>query len=51
MVIYEDFGVLKYLPAAAPSAESWLPFSLGALIDFDEDIGVGTMKRQKDSQI
>ncbi len=51
MVIYEVFGVLKYLPAAAPSTESWLPVSLGVLIDFDGDIGVGTMKTQKDSQI
>lgn len=34
--------VLVYLLAAPPSAESWLPVSLGVLIDLEGDTGVGT---------
>jgi len=31
-----------YLPAAPPSAESWLPASLDVLTDLEGDTGVGT---------
>lgn len=31
-----------YLLAAPPSAESWLPVSLGVLTDLEGDTGVGT---------
>lgn len=44
-IIICTFKVVQYLPAAVASTESWLPASLGVLIDFDGDIGVGTIKR------
>lgn len=34
--------ILAYLLAATPSAESWLPVSLGVLTDLEGDTGVGT---------
>lgn len=34
--------IWAYLPAAPPSAESWLPVSLGVLTDLEGDTGVGT---------
>lgn len=34
--------ILAHLPAAPPSAESWLPVSLGVLTDLEGDTGVGT---------
>lgn len=41
-----NFGMkcvtVTHLLAAPPSAESWLPVSLGVLTDLEGDTGVGT---------
>lgn len=37
-----QYKMAAYLPTAPPSAESWLPVSLGVLIDLEGDMGVGT---------
>lgn len=39
--------MLAYLLAAPPSAESWLPVSLGVLTDLEGDTGVGTREGQQ----
>lgn len=39
--------ILPYLLPVPPSAESWLPVSLGVLTDFEGDTGVGTETNKK----